>query len=187
MTITLEDKADQMLICVDQHGNPNGNSINRKLAHTAPGVKHLAIQIIVFDGLGNIILHNRPSRKVGGSTIDAPTTHVLINETPMLSAMRCLNDEYKISDAKTTLLGGFSYEKIYDDNSCENEFCLVAYAICSESEIKPTKEAPKIAKMRVEDFIKDIRSKPENYAVWLPFSINLLIEDKDAKKLLNYK
>lgn len=187
MPITLEDKADQMLICVDASGKPNGNSINRKLAHTAPGVKHLAIQVIVFDKNGNIILHNRPSRKVGGSTIDSPTTHVLVNETPMVSGMRCLNDEYKISDAKITVLGGFSYEKIYDDGSCENEFCLAAYAICGESEIRPTKEAPKIVKMNVGDFIKDIKSKPENYAVWLPFSIGILIKDKAAKKFLNYK
>ncbi len=182
-TNPLDDRPNQKLICVDGSGNPTGNIIDRKSAHTTPGTKHLAIQVLVFDNNGNIILHERPARKVGGNTLDAPTTHVLEGETPEGAAIRCVMDEYGISDAKIKVLSGVAYENDYKDGSCENEYVLAAYMVYNGPMIKGTKEAPVIHYIKPKDLLEELESKPQKYAVWLKFAVTIVKKDPSGRSL----
>ena len=166
MSSALEDKPNQKLILVDSNGAPTGKVANRKACHTSPGMKHLAIQVLVFNAKNELVLHERPEKKVGGGVLDAPTTHVLHGETPEKAAMRCLKDEYGIAKADVEVLDGFSYEKDYGNGSCENEFCLAAYTVFS-GKIKPNAEhAGKIANVPAKNVVAELKSMPKKYPVW---------------------
>ena len=183
MSSPLDDRPNQKLICVDRSGNETGQIIERRNAHTAPGTKHLAIQVIVFDGKGNMILHERPARKVGGNTFDAPTTHVLAGETPDKAARRCVINEYNIKPTEINMLGGVSYEKDYLDGSCENEYLLAAYTVYAGSKIKGSEEAPKIHYVKAGTVLKELKSNPQKYAAWFGMIVDIVWRDAAGKKL----
>ena len=179
MSTALEDNPNQKMILVDAKGKPTGKIASRKACHTSPGIKHLAIQVLVFNPKNELVLHERPAKKVGGGVLDAPTTHVLNGETPEKAAMRCLKDEYGIAKADVEVLGGFSYEKDYGDGSCENEFCLAAYVVFSGT-IKPNAEhAGKIFNVPARKVVAELKSNPEKYPVWFKETVEIV--KKSAK------
>ena len=183
MVSKLEDNPTQKLICVDADGKETGRIVDRKTAHTAPGVKHLAIQILVFNSKGELILHERPHRKVGGGVLDAPTTHVLAGEKPSAAAVRCLKNEYGISARiDIRVLKGFAYEHEYDDGSCENEFCLAAFAIY-DGKISPNKkEVIKVVHMATKEALQELVVRPENFPVWLKDTVRIVKNDEEGAR-----
>ncbi|MEM4257351.1 MAG: NUDIX domain-containing protein [Candidatus Diapherotrites archaeon] len=182
MTQSLLDNPTQQLICVDEKGKETGKIVDRKTAHTKPGIKHLAIQILVFNEKKELVLHERPTKKIGGGVLDAPTTHVLAGETMLEAAKRCLKNEYGIINSQIHILEGYSYEKDYEDGSCENEYCIAAYTVY-EGEIKASKEhAPKISFIKAKQVKEEIEKNQEKYPVWLKETIKIVAKDKTAKK-----
>ncbi|HZX20147.1 MAG TPA: NUDIX domain-containing protein [archaeon] len=182
MNHPLEDKPNQTVVLVDSEGKPNGKISDRKTAHSTPGKKHLAIQVLVFNPQNELILHERPLQKVGGGVLDSPTTHVLAGETPEQAAFRCLRDEYGISTRlPITLLSGFSYEKDYGDGSCENEFCLAAFCTYSGTITPNPEQVSKIVKISAFTVAKELSSKPEKYPVWFHDTIKIVKNSKEGK------
>ncbi len=183
MSSPLDDRPNQKLICVDRNGNETGQIIERRSAHTAPGTKHLAIQVIVFDGKGNMILHERPSHKVGGNTLDAPTTHVLAGETPEKAALRCVANEYNLKPAEIIMLGGVSYEKDYHDGSCENEYLLAAYTVYTGPKINGSEDAPTVHYIKASKVLEDLKSSPKKYAAWFGMVVDIIRHDGNGNLL----
>lgn len=182
MSQALEDNPTQSMILVDSEGHPNGEILDRKTAHSTPGKKHLAIQVLVFNRKKELILHERPLKKVGGGVLDSPTTHILSGETPEQAANRCLKDEYGISGANVKVLSGFSYENDYGDGSCENEFCLAAF-IVSTKNIQPNSEhAEKISNIKASQVFQELESNPKKYPVWFKETVKIVMNDSDGKK-----
>ena len=183
MSAGLSDNPHQQLILVDAAGKELGRTIDRKSAHTTPGRKHLAIQVLVFNSGNELVLHERPLKKVGGGVLDAPTTHVLKGEGTEQAARRCLRDEYGIA-AKIPLviLGGCSYEKDYGDSSCENEFCLAAYCVYAGA-IKPRAEhAPAVMAVSAKEVLMGINSGSAKYPVWLKETVGIVAKDREGGK-----
>ncbi|MDE1865363.1 MAG: NUDIX domain-containing protein [Candidatus Micrarchaeota archaeon] len=184
MSQGLQDNPTQRLICVDHDGRETGRVVDRRSAHTAPGVKHLAVQILVLNSKGEIILHERPMTKVGGGVLDAPTTHVMAGETHMEAAVRCLKNEYGIAGRhRITILGGFSYEKDYGDGSCENEFCLAAYVVYDGIITPNGKEVPRVVRLPCPEFIQELISGPENFPPWLKDTVRIVRSDQNGGRL----
>ncbi len=183
MSAGLLDNPQQQLVCVDARGKETGRTVDRKSAHTNPGVKHLAIQVLVFNAKSELVLHERPMKKVGGGVLDAPTTHVLHGETSEAAALRCLRNEYGVGNGvQVKVLGGYSYEKDYGDGSCENEYCLAAF-ITHSRKITPHKEhAPSIVNVPAKEVLKDIRSGSSKYPVWLKETLAIVAKDEEGKK-----
>lgn len=169
--------ASQNLICVDYSGRETERIIDRKTAHTSPGIRHLAIQIVVFDSDNEIILHERPFEKVGGGVLDAPTTHVLQGETPVQAAHRCLKNEYGIAKAEISIVGGFAYEKDYGNGSCENEFCLAAFALYDGKIIPDKQEVVRIVRLPATEVVQELVMRPENFPPWLKGTMGLVKAD----------
>ncbi len=184
MSIALKDNPTQRLICVDSDGRETGRVVDRKTAHSAPGVKHLAIQILVFNSKNELILHERPMTKVGGGVLDAPTTHVLSGETKEEAAARCLRNEYGIDGRlKLKVLGGFPYDRDYGDGSCENEFCVAAFTVY-DGPILPNKtEVVKVVRMPAQEALQDLVARPENFPVWFKDTIRLVKSDSEGRTL----
>jgi len=179
----LEDKPAQKLICVDSDGKGSGRIIDRRSAHTTPGTKHLAIQVLVFNEKNELMLHERPLKKVGGGVLDAPTTHILAGETKEQSALRCLADEYGITQKiPVKILSGYSYEKDYGDGSCENEYCIAAFALYV-GKITPDKEhAGKIVALAARDVLFELSTNPSRYPVWFAETVKTVNADKEGEK-----
>lgn len=164
----MEEKGSQKMVVVDAEGKPTGKIALRSEAHKSPGMKHLAIQVLLFNGKTELILHYRHGRKIGGNVLDAPTTHVLADETPDDAAWRCIRDEYSIKEKiPLKILGGFSYEKDYGDGTCENEYCLVAKADYSGKIKLNEKEAVGgIILMPFGQAKKEVKENPKKFPVW---------------------
>ncbi len=186
MNAGLLDNPSQPLICVDSSGNETGKIIDRKSAHTFPGEKHLAIQILVFNRRNELVLHERPLKKVGGGVLDAPTTHILAGETPEQAARRCLRDEYGIDGGiAVKVLGGYSYEKDYGDGSCENEFCLAAYAVHNGTISPNSDHAPKLVNVPAKKVLADLKTESGKYPVWLKETVAIVAKNSEAKKFFS--
>ena len=186
MNHKLLDNPEQQLLCVDLNGRQNGKIVDRKSAHSNPGIKHLAIQVLVFTPKNDLVLHERPMKKVGGGVLDAPTTHVLKGETSEQAALRCLKNEYGILAQKVSvsILSGFSYEKDYGDGSCENEFCLAAFCTFS-GKIVPSKEhAGKIETIPAKKVLNALEAKnwELHYPIWFKETVEIVARDLKGKK-----
>ena len=175
------DKPNQVMKLVDSTGKETTETLDRKSCHITPGKKHLAIQVLLFNAGNELILHERPLNKVGNGGLDSPTTHVLAGESSEESARRCLLDEYGINEEiPITVLSGFSYEKDYGDGTCENEFCLTAFAIF-DGKIKPNKiHAPKINFISSKKVLEEIDS--DKYPIWFKETVNIVSKDENGKK-----
>jgi len=184
--IKLSGSAYQKLIVVDARGNQSGEIVERWKAHTAPGVKHLAVGILVFNEKNELVLHNRIDSKVGGNTIDYPVTHVLEGETPEESCYRCLEHEYGIS-SKPHLkqLFAFSYEHLYNDRTCENEFLLI-FSTKFNGEIAPNQKemVGQTFNVPLKRLVKGIEKNKEKYSVWFWDTVKHLKETEEAKNPL---
>ena len=182
MSIALKDSPTQSLICVDPSGRETGRVVDRKTAHTTPGVKHLAIQILVFNSRKEIVLHERPMTKVGGGVLDAPTTHVLAGETHAQAAARCLKNEYGIGEGlKVSILKGFAYDKDYGDGSCENEFCLSAFVVYDGPIIANKEQVVKVVRLPAKEVVQDLIARSENFPVWLKDTVRMVMQDPDGR------
>lgn len=183
MTQALSDNPGQQLICADAFGKETGQTIDRRSAHSTPGQKHLAIQVLVFNPKNELILHERPLKKVGGGVLDAPTTHVLKGEAAQDSAKRCIKNEYGVSNAKISILGGFSYEKDYGDGSCENEYCIAAYCVHTGKIVPDKEHVGKIINVQAKQVLFEIKNQSAKYPVWLVDTIKIVAKDKEGEKL----
>lgn len=186
MSEGLSDNPTQQLVCVDSRGKENGRFVDRKTGHTAPGIKHLAIQVLVFNSSGDLVLHERPLKKVGGGVLDAPTTHILKGETKEESALRCLRNEYGISGkVDVKILGGYSYEKDYADGSCENEYCVAAFAVYDEKIIPNAEHTGKVFFIPAKSVLRELDSGSKSYPVWFRETIEIVKKDANGKKFFS--
>ncbi|MFX1254251.1 MAG: NUDIX domain-containing protein [Promethearchaeota archaeon] len=187
MNLKLLDNPLQQLIVIDANGKETGQIVDRKTAHITPGVKHLAIQILVFTSQKDLILHKRPSKKVGGGDVwDAPTTHVLNGETRERAARRCLRDEYGITEKiPLSILSGFSYKKDYGDGTCENEYCIAAFVVYDGEIDGNHNHVEEIKTISISQIVEEITSKSQKYPVWFNETIQIVKLDPNAQKLFN--
>ncbi|MEM0475205.1 MAG: NUDIX domain-containing protein [Candidatus Norongarragalinales archaeon] len=184
-TNTLKDahKANQRLRVATRNGRVTGEEINRWEAHTAPGVKHLAFAVLVLNAKNEFVLHKRPERKVGGGVFDTPVSHVLAGETKEQAMRRCLKEEYGFVPKKFAHFGGFSYEERYRDGTCENEYCLVSVVRHAGAfKPNPREVEGKLVFLKARDALREIKSKPKQYAVWFRLAVKLLAKNKRGKK-----
>jgi len=182
MNEKLMDKPNQIMKLVNSNGKETTETLDRKSCHITPGKKHLAIQVLLFNAGNALILHERPLNKVGNGGLDSPTTHVLAGESSEESARRCLLDEYGISEEiPITVLSGFSYEKDYGDGTCENEFCLAAFAIY-EGKINHNEEhTQKVILVPAKKVLEEIKS--DKYPVWFKETVRIVSGNEKGKLL----
>lgn len=180
----LEERAQQKMQLVDDSGKPTGEVTERYKAHATPGKKHLAIQILVFNPNGELVLHRRSSRKIGGDTWDAPTTHVLAGETRDEAAWRCVEDEYGVKERIPLInLGGFSYERDYGDGTSENEFCLVSILkFGGEVRANAGQMHGEPICRKVGEVIQELKIKPNEYPPWFHLTMRVFLESPKNKE-----
>jgi isopentenyldiphosphate isomerase len=186
MNQKLEDRANQKMRVTDSKGKETGEILSRKECHTAPGKKHLAFLVFVINGKNEFALHKRIASKVGDSLLDSPVSHILADETMEEAVHRCLKHEYGIQETlPVTKYGGFSYEKEYNDGTCENEYCLVL-SVEHSGPLKPNPNEMEggIILMSVKTALVNSKKNPEDFEVWFNLAVPVFEKSEKAKKYL---
>jgi isopentenyldiphosphate isomerase len=186
MNKKLVDRAKQRMRLVGEKGVETGEIAERWECHKSPGKKHLAFLVFVINGKKEFALHRRASSKVGEGKLDSPVSHVLAGETLEGAVHRCLGHEYGIAKKlPVDNYGGFSYEKDYDDGTCENEYCLVL-SVEYDGELLPNKGEVEgeISFMPIKKALLESKQAPELFEVWFNLAVPVFEKSKLAKKYL---
>lgn len=124
----------EMFDVVDEHGNPTGEVVSRKLAHEK-GIRHRASHIWVVnrDEKGvRVLLQKRSLEKDSfpGKLDTSSAGHIQAGDEPLESALRELGEELGIfpKPEELTFIGtfSFSFEKVFHSKPfCDNEVAFV--------------------------------------------------------------
>ena len=180
-------RAKEILQVVDNFGKPTGNFVERERAHEKKGIKHLSLQILVFNSKNELILHRRAESKLGGNALDIPTTHILKEETRDQAGKRCLRKEYGITIEldQIQLEGGFSYEYDFGDGTSENEYS-VANIVIYDGEIivdpEEIYEGP-ITK-HIKEVIEEIHTNLDEYTLWFQELIKIFMNSSKSERFI---
>ncbi len=188
MNKKLLDKANQLMIVVDSKGKATGEIVSRKEAHKSPGIKHLAIQILLFNDKKQLILHKRQKNKIDNGVFDTPATHILKGETRNQAAWRALRDEYSISkEISLNWFASFSYKKDYKDGTCENEFGFASIAVFNGKLFPNIKEIEgQLIFKSANGVLTDLENFPTKYPIWFQNAIRFLKKSKSGKDFFNH-
>lgn len=105
-----DDAADHRVVVIGRDGSPEGG-ISRDLAHTAPGVLHLAVSVQVVDPDGRWLVQRRAASKAAFADRWANTccTHPRLDEEPETAAIRRLRQELGLVVSYVIPAGVFVY------------------------------------------------------------------------------
>lgn len=169
----------QTILAVDDKGNFTGEYVDKEEAHTGEGKHHLAITVILTNSSEQILLQKRKHKRFDNIWDGAGATHQLHledgrDETDEQATLRCLKDEWGITQVeKLDNLGGFNYFA-KDGNNCENEFCKLLVAKY-DGEVKLNEEAGYEYKwIGKRELLGDIDLHPESYTPWVVEAVKLL-------------
>jgi isopentenyl-diphosphate Delta-isomerase len=170
---------NQIILKVDEKGQFTGEYVDKWEAHTGDGHHHKAITVLIYNSKGEVLLQKR-KHKVHNEIWDCTiSTHQLhredgTDETDEEAVYRGIEREYGITE-KIPLenLGGVHYFAPYGD-FCENEFDIFLTAKYN-SKLKPNEETEYGHKwMDKNEFLKDIKLHPKNYAPWVVEGLKML-------------
>lgn len=183
---------DEIILVVDRRGNHTGEYIDKNLAHTGRGKRHLAITVLLRNSRGQVLLQHR-RHKIHNDIWDLTgSTHHLHkgdgnDETSAEATYRCLRREYGIvQKIPLKVVGGVNYFA-KDGKNCENEHDVILIGEYN-GQLKPNKSvAYKYKWVEETDFFEDINKNPAKYAPWAVIAAEILAKHfRKIKKLSRY-
>ncbi len=174
---------NQIMLVSDKKGNHTGEYIDKDLAHTGNGKRHLAITVLLYNNKGQVLLQHR-KHKIHSNIWDLTgSTHHLhrsdgTNETTEEATHRCLQKEYGIfKKIPLKILGGINYFA-KDGKFCEIEHDIIVTGEYS-AKIKPNRDVHYGYKWVSEKvFIADVSKSPNKYAPWAVKALDLIMKSK---------
>lgn len=169
---------DQTILAVDENGKFSGGYVSKIKSHIGGGIHHLAVTVFVFNSKGEVLLQKRKHKVFDNIWDNTASTHQLHldngkDETDEEATLRCLKDEWGISDIKLKTIGAFNYFAKYG-NLCENEYCKLLIGEFN-GEVKLNPDAGYGYKwMDKKEFLKDIEKNPDKYTPWCKKAMKLL-------------
>ena len=177
-------QSKQTILVSDKKGNHTGEYIDKDLAHTGNGKRHLAITVLLYNNRGQVLLQRR-KHKIHSNIWDltGSTHHLHIsegtNETTEEATYRCLQKEFGIfKKIPLKILGGINYFA-KDGKFCENEYDVI---VTGEyfGKIKPNRDVHFGYRWVSEKvFIADVSRSPNKYAPWAVKALDLIIKSKN--------
>lgn len=171
----------QIIISCDEKGDFLGY-IPKSLGHSADGVRHRAIDVLLYNARGQVLLQKRKHKVFDDIWDVTGATHPLhsnigADENYQDATYRCLNREYGITtEIPLQKLGEFNYFAKYADNLCENEHCArMIGEYNGRVKLNPEVgyEYKWVDKMA---FFADISANPQKYSPWAVAGNKFLIE-----------
>ncbi len=150
--------------------NARDRAIGRagKFAAHAEGLLHRAFSICLVDRAGRMLLQQRNQAKYhsGGLWANTCCGHPLPGERTLRAARRRLQEEL---GATARLRFGFvtRYDATFGNGLAENEIVHVYFGLAPVEFSPNPVEVSAVAWMSLASLRKDIRKRPDAYAVWL--------------------
>ncbi len=176
----------QTLLVCDERGDFKGQYVEREIAHTGAGVRHLAIAVLLWNGRGEVLLQKRKHRLFDGLWDVSGATHPLHrgdqpDETPEEATTRCLEVEYGLAGVPAEEIGAFNYYA-QDQERCENEHCILFIARYDGEVTASDDVAYGCQWVPLAEMIGEVERHPERYTPWAIESVPLLRASAIARR-----
>ena len=155
------------LILVDEEDNEIGTA-SREECHRGSGLRHRAFVLLIENARAEVLLQQRPARKLGGGRWDvSATSHVRRGESYDSAIARCVAHELGIAQSLRWLrVLSYVYMEPLGDRS-ENEFCVL-YSARYDGTLRPNDcEIDAVRWIHLTDLVAEIRTDPVLYTAWL--------------------
>ncbi len=156
---------DELMVLVDASDRVIGTA-GKIDAHRA-GALHRAFSVIVWDGMGRLLLQKRHTRKYhsGGLWTNACCGHPRPGEDIEAAALRRLNEEMGFACALAPL-GTTTYRAELDGGMTEHELVHVFRGLYDGTVAPDPQEAEGYQWVSLDEMRADIAAMPERYSVW---------------------
>lgn len=179
----------QIILAVDDQGKFL-EYIPKEVGHTGKGRRHLAIAVFLYNSKGQVLLQKRKHQIFDNIWDITGATHPLhrkdgSEESLEDATYRCLKEEWGISPTSSARgglrgvknMGFFNYFAQYGDY-CENEHCYLMTGEYDGEVSLNSNMGYEYKWMDKKEFLKDIKSNPQNYTPWAVSSMSLSIDKK---------
>ncbi len=172
---------DETVLLVDDRDRFTGRYASRAEAHRGDGLHHRAFVCVLFDRAGRVLLQRRRHWLWDGLWDLTAVSHVLYRdgrrETYAQAAARALRKEMGILGIRVRKVTGFNYfAKHPTGDACENEYCAVLVGRY-DGPVRPDPEdVYEYRWMAWEDFVRDVKARPEAYTPWTRLSVEVLAQ-----------
>lgn len=173
--------AEQQLILVDKRDKFLGKYAPKMRCHTGEGLHHRAFTIMIFNEKGEVLLQKR-KHKLWDDCWDLTNSHPLhrrdgTDETYKEAAQRCLEREWRINIPVKSLFA-FNYFAQYENNLCENEYCLFMIGQYNGQPKPNSKVAYGYRWLSFRRLLEEIKLHPQEYTPWLIVALEELEKHK---------
>jgi isopentenyl-diphosphate delta-isomerase len=155
------------VVTVDDQGQVLGTA-PRLAAHQSGGIRHLAISVVVVDGLGRLLMQQRAATKplFAGRWSNTVCTHPLPGEEPLAAANRRLREELAVS-CDLTATGTFSYEALdVASGLSENELDHVFVGRADATPVPDPDEVSAVRWIHPADLAAEMADTPDAFTPW---------------------
>ncbi len=161
-----------MVELVDEHGAACGAATVAE-AHSAPGLRHRAFSVHLFDGNGRLLLQQRAAVKTRFALRWANATcgHPGPGESVVAAATRRLAEEIGIESVELTEVGVYGYRALDEESGLvEDEYDHVLLGILPADHARARPDPMEVAGLRwirPDDLLSELAETPSAFAPWL--------------------
>jgi isopentenyl-diphosphate delta-isomerase len=167
----ISTRESELVELVDEDGHACGHATVAH-AHTAPGLRHRAFSVHLFDGRGRLLLQQRAAAKTRFALRWANATcgHPAPGEKITAAASRRLRQELGLSNVELTEIGVYTYRATDPDTGrVEDEHDHVLLGIVDDHTLAGPDPA-EVAALRwvpPAELLDELRARPSDFAPWL--------------------
>lgn len=146
---------------------------------------HRAFSLFLFNSKGQLLLQQRSSKKKTWPLVwsNSCCGHPMLNESNIDAIKRRLEFELGMETEKVyEILPNFSY-RAEKDGIVENEICPVFVGFTDKKPIINKDEVEDVRWISWQDFLNEVKQKPETYSVWCEEEAKLLEKNKEFLSL----
>jgi isopentenyl-diphosphate delta-isomerase len=164
-------RESQLVELVDQEGLACGEATVAD-AHTAPGLRHRAFSVLLFDARGRLLLQQRAAAKTRFALrwANAACGHPAPGEKITAAAARRLGEELGVHDVELTEIGVYAYRATdLATGRVEDEHDHVLLGILGDLPFAGP-DPSEVAALRwvpPTDLLAELRSRPGDFVPWL--------------------
>jgi len=187
--VTYSDTSE-LIVFVDEHGQPTGETMSKLEAHTASTRLHLAFSCYIFNSRGELLTSRRAlAKKVWpGVWSNSICGHPLPDETLEAAINRRLREELGMEcHDLVCLVSDYTYQTPPFNSIIEHEFCPIFIA---QSNTEPRPNPAEVADYRWlgwEEYVHTLEADNQTWSWWAKDQLRLLLDNPTLLNLAHRK
>lgn len=170
--MTRTTRETMMVELVDERGQACGSATVAQ-AHAAPGLRHRAFSVHLFDSGGRLLLQQRAAVKTRFALrwANAACGHPAPGESVVAAATRRLAEEVGVEEVELTEIGVYGYQATDEKTGLvEHEYDHVLLGILAPRHAPARPDPTEVAALRwipPHDLLTELAATPTAFAPWL--------------------